>query len=136
MDEIWELDGISDEEDWGVVSNHVPVSFLGVELDGVTSGVSGGISRSLLTSDSGETEENWGCFTDLTEEFGFGVFADIVGGFEEAVSSGALGMDDSFGDSLSVEVGELVNEVDVIEGDGSVFAGGDGVLVIVDGSSI
>jgi hypothetical protein len=59
-----------------------------------------------------------------------------VGGLEVAVSTGALGMDGSFGDSLSVEVGELVNEVDVVEGDGAVFSGGDGILVIVNGSSV
>ena len=136
MDKIGELDGVSDEEDWSVVSNHVPVSFFSIELDGITSWVSGGICRSLFTSDSGESEKDGGGFSDFAEEFGFGVFADIVGGLKVAMSTCALGMDDSFGDTLSVEVGELVNEVDVIEGDRAILSGGDGVLVIVNRSSV
>jgi hypothetical protein len=59
-----------------------------------------------------------------------------MGGFKVSVSTGALGMDGSFRDSLSVEVGELVNEVDVIKGDRAVFPCSHGVLVIVDGSSV
>jgi hypothetical protein len=136
VDEIWELDGISDEEDWGVVSNHVPVSFFGVKLDCVTSGVSGGIGRSLLTSDSGETEEDWGGFSDFTEKFGLGVFGDIMGGFEVAMGSSAFGMDDSFRNSFPVEMGKLINKMNVIKGNRAVFSSGHGVLVIVNGSTV
>jgi hypothetical protein len=30
MDEVWELDGVLDEEDWDIVSDDVPVSFGGI----------------------------------------------------------------------------------------------------------
>ena len=48
------------------------------------------------------------------------------------MGAGSLGMNNSFGDSLSVEVGKFVNEVEIRNNDGSIFAGGDGVLVVVD----
>ena len=35
VDEVRELDGVTDEEDRSVVSDHVVVSFLSVELDAV-----------------------------------------------------------------------------------------------------
>ena len=34
MDEIWEFDGVSDEEDGSVVSGHVPVALFSVEFNG------------------------------------------------------------------------------------------------------
>jgi hypothetical protein len=37
VDKVGELDGITDEEDGGVVSNHIVVSFLSVELDAAIS---------------------------------------------------------------------------------------------------
>ena len=80
--------------------------------------------------------ENWGGLTNFTEEFGFGVFADIMSGLKVAMSTSAFGMYDSFWNSLSIEMGELIDEMDVIKSDGAVFSSGHGVLVIVNGSSI
>ena len=40
VNEIRKLTGVSYEEDRSVVSDHVPVSFLGVEFDGKSSWVS------------------------------------------------------------------------------------------------
>ena len=44
VEEIWELDGVIDEEDWSVVSNHIIISFLSIELDGKSSWVCDSIS--------------------------------------------------------------------------------------------
>lgn len=114
MDKIRELDGISDEEDWSVVSDHIPVTLFGIEFDSITSWISGGISRSFFTSDSRESKEDWSGFSDLAEEFSFGVFTDIMGGFEESVSTCTFSMYDSFWNSLSIEMGQFVNQMDVI----------------------
>jgi hypothetical protein len=43
VDEVAELDGVADEEDGGVVADHVPVPFFGIELEGEASGVAGGV---------------------------------------------------------------------------------------------
>lgn len=43
VDECWELDTISDEEDGRVVSHHIPVAFLRVEFDGEAAGIAGGV---------------------------------------------------------------------------------------------
>jgi len=40
MDEIWELHWVTDEENWGVVASHVPVSFFSVEFYSKSSRVS------------------------------------------------------------------------------------------------
>ena len=42
-------------------------------------------------------------------------------------------MHDSLGDSLSVEVSEFVDQVEVLEQDWASWSGSHGVLVVVDG---
>ena len=39
MDEIWELDSVSYEKDWGVVTYHIPIAFFGIKFQGESSRV-------------------------------------------------------------------------------------------------
>jgi hypothetical protein len=135
VDEVGELNGVFNEEDGGVVSDHVVVAFLGVELNSESTGVSDGIRSTSLTSDSGETEEARSALTNLVEEVGLGKFRHITGDFKVAVGSSSLSMDDSLGNSLSVEMSELVNEVEVLEDNRSVGSNGHAVLVVGNGRS-
>jgi len=136
VNEIRELGGVSDEEDGGVVTNHIPVTFFSVELDGKTSGISFSISRTLFTTDSGESSENGSSLSDGVQKFGLAELGDVVGDFEVTVSTGALSVDDSFGDSFSVETGELVDQREILEEDWAVFSSGKGVLVVINGSTV
>lgn len=47
------------------------------------------------------------------------------------MGSGSLGVDDTLWDTLAVKVGQLVDEVKVLEQDRAKFAGGQRVLVII-----
>ena len=136
VDEVWEFDGITDEEDGSVVSDHIPVALFGVEFDGESTGVTFGVSGSFFASDGGESEEDGCHFADIAEKLGLAVLGDVMGDFEVAVSAGSLGVDDSFGDSLPVEFGEFVDEVEVLEEDGTVGTEGHGVLVAADGEAL
>ena len=51
------------------------------------------------------------------------------------MGAGTLSVDDSFGDSLTSEVGKFVEKVEVLGEDGATWAGCHRVLVIVDGST-
>jgi hypothetical protein len=50
--EIWELDGILNEKHRDVVSNNVPVAFLGVELDSESTNIADCISATSASLDS------------------------------------------------------------------------------------
>ncbi len=132
VDEVGELDGVADEEDRRVVADHVPVPFLGVELEREAAGVAGGVGRTLFAANGGEAGEHLAGVADLREELGLGVLRDVVGDEEVAVGAGALGVDDALGDALAVELGHLLEVMKVVEGDGAAAAGGDGVLVVAD----
>lgn len=135
VDEIRELNWVSDEENWCVISNHIPITFFSVELDCKASWISGSISWTLFASDSWESEENWCGFSNLSEQLGLGVSADIMSSFKVAMSTSALCMDNSFWNSLSVEMSEFVNQVNVVEGHWAVLSSCNWVLIIINDSS-
>jgi len=56
VNEMRELGGVSDEEDWGVVEHPVPVTVVGLQLDRKSTRVASSISRSNLTSYGGEAD--------------------------------------------------------------------------------
>ena len=60
VDEIGELDGVLDEEDWGVVADHIVVALLGVMLDGEAARVTVAIVGAALAGDGREAKED-GC---------------------------------------------------------------------------
>ena len=103
------------KEDRGVVSDHVPVTLLGVKLDGETARITGGVGRSLLTSDGGETSEQGSALANAVQELSLGELGDVVSDLEVSVGSSTLGVDNTLGDTLTVKVGQLVKEGKVLE---------------------
>jgi hypothetical protein len=55
VDETREEHRVPDEEDGGVVADHVPVALLGVKLDGEPTRVTGRIGRARFSADSTKT---------------------------------------------------------------------------------
>ena len=135
MDEVWELDGVPDEEDWGVVSGHVPVSFLSVEFDSESPGVSDDIGGSFFSRHGGKPCEYWGHFSNGLEQFGLGVLGHIMSHFKIPMEPMTLGVHNSLGDSFPIEMGKLVNQVEVGNHNGPIFASSDRVLVVVNGAA-
>lgn len=104
VDEIREFNRVSNEEHGGVVTNHIPIAFFSVKLDSETTRISFGISRSLFSSDSGESKENRSALANGIEELSLAELSDIIGGFKITPSTSSLSMDDSFGNSFSIEM--------------------------------
>lgn len=75
MDEVRELDWVLDEEDRGVVSDHVIVAFFGIVLDGKTARVTIAIICSTFSSNGRETQEDGGALADGVHE---GSFAESI----------------------------------------------------------
>ena len=59
----------------------------------------------------------------------------VIGNFEESMGCGTLGVHNSLGDSLTGEVSELVEEMEVLSEDGATGTSGHRVLVVIDGST-
>jgi hypothetical protein len=71
VNEIRELDGILDEEYWGVVSDHIVISLFSVELYSESSGISFSICSSLFSCNCRKSNEAWSSLSYLVKELGF-----------------------------------------------------------------
>ena len=112
VDEVGELQRVTDEEDRGVVAGEVPVALGGVELDGETTGVTHRVRRPLGAGDGGEANENLGLLTGHREHVHPGPASHLgVGDRERAIRPGTHGVHDPLGDALPVEPGELLDEM-------------------------
>ena len=130
MDQVRELNGILDEEDRDVVAHQIPVSFLGVELGGKTSDVSGQVGGPFVARHRREADEDGGalpsplkqvCSCQLVQRF-------VV--LEESMSAVATGVDYSFWNAFVIEVEDLLSEVEVLEKSGPALTCPQRVLVV------
>ena len=137
VDHVGELHRIADEEDLQVVADQIPVAILGVHLDGEATRVAQVLGRVAAVDHRREADEERRPLALLLEQLGAGVVADrLVAdravGLEVAVGAGAAGVDDPLGDALAVEVGDLLQEVVVLQDRRAALANRAVVLVVVD----
>ena len=123
MDEVRELGGIAQEENGCIVCHHIPVAFFSPEFDGETSRVSSTVVRSRFATDGRKADSNWTFIACLGKDVGKAEIIERLGAFEGTVCTAALGVDDALGDTLSVEVGDEVDEVEVLEEERAVCTG-------------
>ena len=133
--EVGELERIAQEEDRRVVAHQVPVALLGVELHGKAADVTLGVGRAALAGHGGKADEEIGLLSHLGEDLGLGIAGDVVGDGEGAVGAGTLGVHAALGDHLPVEVGEFLQEPDILQQHRAARSGGHDVLVVGDGSA-
>ena len=130
--EVGELDGVPDEEHRGVVPDHVIVAVLGVELHREPPGIPFRVRRTLLPSHGGEAYEHVGPLAHLVKELGLGVLGHVRGDLEVPVGSGPFGVDHPLRYPLAIEVGQLFDEVHVLNERGTVPTRSHGVLVVIN----
>src|SRR5699024_1610202 len=109
----------------GVVTDDVVVALLGVEAECETVDITPGVRGALLTGDGGETDTHRGDLTRL-EQISLGVLGHILGDVQLTEGTMTLGVGDTLRNVLTVEVGELLKEMDVIENVRALRAGGYG----------
>src|SRR6266851_590849 len=113
--EIGELERITNEEDGCVVSNEVPVTFLGIELQREAADVALGVGRTTLTGNSREASKHRSHLANLGEDLRLGVPGDIVRHGEGSESACSLGMHTPLWNHLAVEVRHLLDKPYVLE---------------------
>jgi len=114
VDEVGELQRVADEEDRGVVPHEVVVALLGVELDREAARVALGVGRALFAPHRGEASDDLRALAHRGQEFGTRVAGHVVGYLEVTVGPGPLGVDHPLRDAFAVEVGQLLDKVNVL----------------------
>ncbi|MNQ59969.1 hypothetical protein D3C85_742350 [compost metagenome] len=135
VDHVGELDRIADEEGREIVADQVPVAIGRVELGGETAWVAQSLRRVVAVHHRGEAHEDRRAYA-LLENLGAGQVADIGGGDEFAVDTGATCMHHALRDALAIEALELLDQLHILQQGRAVRAGSLGVLVVADGGAV
>jgi hypothetical protein len=94
---------VSEEEDWCIVGNHVPVTLVGTELDGEATRVASAIVRTGLATNRGEADSDGTLLAGL-EEVGHAKVFKGIGRLVVSMGTSTLGVHDTFRDAFAVEV--------------------------------
>jgi hypothetical protein len=89
VDEVGELQWVSDEKYRCVIANKVIIAFFSVEFDCKAAWISCSIGRTPFTSNGGKASEDFGTLADFGEEFGFGVLGYVGSNLESGLTSPA-----------------------------------------------
>ena len=113
VDEVRELSRVPQEEHRGVVVYPIPVTLCSPQLDRKTTRVTSGIGRTTLSTDSAEANGQRSLVANLAEEIGAAQVSDVVRHLKVSVSASTLGVDDSLGDTLTVEVSKKIDKMEI-----------------------
>src|SRR4029077_7955007 len=102
MIKVGEAQGIAKEEYRRVVTDDVPVAFLGVKFQREATDIAFRIGRASFAGDGGESRKHRRLLADLRENLCFGVAAYIVRHRECAIGSPALGVHAPLRNNLAV----------------------------------
>ena len=132
MHEVGEFHGILDEEHRDVVADDVEIPLLGVKLRREAAHVARGVGRAAFPGDGREPHEHGGVLAGLRQERGARVLGHRLVALEVAVGGRASRVHDPLGDSLMVEVGDLLAEDEVLQQGGAPEPGLERALVVGD----
>ena len=129
VDEVGELHRVAHEKDRRVVADDVVVALLGVELDGEAAHVAVRVGGALVGGHDREAQEQRRALANIVEEGGLGPLGDVGGHLEVAEGAAALDVVHAIGDALADEVGQLLDQVGILQQVGAAGADRERVLI-------
>ena len=135
MNEVRELNAVAEEKHRGVVTHNVVIALRGVKLQGKTTHIAPRVRGALLTSNSGETQQQWGDGAGL-EQGCAGVSGHVLGDDQLAESTRTFRVHHALRDALAVKVGKLFNQVNIVQRYSALLALGNGVILAGGGCTV
>ena len=93
MNKGGELGRVAKEEDGSIVEYPVEIAFIGTNLDGKTTRITGSIWRARLATNCGETNSSAGSVANVFEQRGTSKVRNVMRHFKVAMCARALSMD-------------------------------------------
>ena len=129
MDEVRELQWVTDEEDRRIIADEIPVAVRRVELQRKAANVALVVGGAHFTGNGGESSEHRR-FRAWLQTFRLGVLGDVAGDLQRTICAPALGVHDALRDALAVLVGQLLDQLVVLQHDAAARPRRHRVLVI------
>ena len=131
VDEVGELDAVLDEEHRHVVADQIPVAFARVEADREAADIPGGVRGASRAGHRGEPDEHRCLDRGVAQDRGARQVLDGRRQAERAVSRGAAGVNDPFGDALMVEMHDLLTQMEIVEQSRAPLADPEAVVRVI-----
>src|ERR1700694_2202755 len=113
--QVREAKRITEEKDWSIVSDDVPISVLGVELESKSADIALRIGCPAFPSDARKAREHRRLLSNLGKNRCLGVLGDVVSRGESSMRPPAFGMHPALRNDLAIKVCELLDQPDVLE---------------------
>lgn len=136
VDEVGELRRVTQEEDGGVVSDHIPVALVGTELDAEATRIASAVMRTGFATNGGEADGDRAFLIGGAENVGLAQIVHGLGALESPMSTTALGMNDSLGNPFAVEVRDEIDQVEILQQQRTVGADTLGLVGMRHGHAI
>lgn len=135
VNKVRELGRVPQKEDGCVVGDQIPVTILGLELYRESTRVSRIVTGTTLSSDGRESDCQ-GTLGTLFKHGGETEVFESVCTLPDTMSTSSLGVNDSLRNSLSVEMGEKVDQVEILEQKRSIDTDSLGLVRMRHGDAI
>ena len=112
--QIREFQRVTKVEHRRVVTDHVPVTFLGIKFQGKAADVALCICGAALTGHGGEAGKHIGFFTDLRENFCAGKTGNIMGDGKCTECTGAFGVHTALRDHFAVKMRQFFQKPHIL----------------------
>jgi len=132
MDQVRKLHRVLDEEHGDVVTDEVPVAFVGVELDGEPTHVAREVRGPALARHGGEAHEYRRAFACLGEHRCARELGQRLVAFEVTMRAGTTRVHDALGNALVIEVRDLLAQDEIFQQRRAAQSGFQGILVVRD----
>src|ERR1700692_2135519 len=106
--EVREAQRIAEEKDGSIVSDDVPISVLGVELESSPADIALRIGCPAFPGDGRKAREHGRLLSNRRKNLCLGVFRDVVSGRERSMRPPTLGVHPALGNYLAIKVRELL----------------------------
>ena len=136
VDQVGKFVGVLDEEDWHIIADKIPHSFLSVEFHRKATNVARRIRRTARASDRREADEDRSLDLGVPEELRASEVGQVFVDLEHAVRSSAPRMNHALGDALMVEVRDLLAHQYIFEQRRPAHPGLQGILVVADADTL
>src|SRR5665647_1066458 len=132
MNKIRELDGVSDKEDGYIVTYQIIITFFSVELNRKSPNIPHCIRGTLTSCHCGEPHKDGSLVIRILQEFSLSVIVHWLINLEVTEGSGTLSMHYPLGNTLPIEVRDLLNELEVLQKSRTALAYGKRIIVVVN----
>ena len=134
--QVREFARVAHEKDGRVITDHIPVAFFRIKLQCKAADVAFGIGTAALCRNGGEAGEHFGFFADFAEDFGAGVFRDVVRYGKRAERARTFGVHTAFGNDFAHEVAKFFIQPQILRQQRAARTCSQAVLIVGNGGAV